>query len=203
MNEFNVEEPMLEGGEAVKTKDKPQKSRLSAFYEALEIIAIALMVVIMINLFVGRMMTVSGDSMYPTLHNTEKIWISNLGYTPQNGDIVVVQERNSALNDPIVKRVIATENQKVRFDFENWKVYVDGKELSEDYINYEDWCAMKSYGCPEELTVPPGCIFVMGDNRNHSTDSRDARVSFISEDDVLGKVVLRIFPLNKFGAVND
>jgi signal peptidase I len=149
------------------------------------------------------MMTVSGDSMYPTLHNTEKIWISNLGYTPQNGDIVVVQERNSALNDPIVKRVIATENQKVRFDFENWKVYVDGKELSEDYINYEDWCAMKSYGCPEELTVPPGCIFVMGDNRNHSTDSRDARVSFISEDDVLGKVVLRIFPLNKFGAVND
>ena len=203
MNEFNVEEPMLEGGEAVKTKDKPQKSRMSAFYEALEIIAIALMVVIMINLFVGRMMTVSGDSMYPTLHNTEKIWISNLGYTPQNGDIVVVQERNSALNDPIVKRVIATENQKVRFDFENWKVYVDGKELSEDYINYEDWCAMKSYGCPEELTVPPGCIFVMGDNRNHSTDSRDARVSFISEDDVLGKVVLRIFPLNKFGAVND
>ena len=80
---------------------------------------------------------------------------------------------------------------------------MDGKELSEDYINYEDWCAMKSYGCPEELTVPPGCIFVMGDNRNHSTDSRDARVSFISEDDVLGKVVLRIFPLNKFGAVND
>ena len=203
MNEFNTEEPMLEDGEAVKTKDKPTKSRMSAFYEALEIIAIALMVVIMINLFVGRMMTVSGDSMYPTLHNTEKIWISNLGYTPQNGDIVVVQERNSALNDPIVKRVIATENQKVRFDFENWKVYVDGKELSEDYINYEDWCAMKSYGCPEELTVPPGCIFVMGDNRNHSTDSRDARVSFISEDDVLGKVVLRIFPLNKFGAVND
>ena len=203
MNEFNTEEPMLEDGEAVKTKDKPTKSRMSAFYEALEIIAIALMVVIMINLFVGRMMTVSGDSMYPTLHNTEKIWISNLGYTPQNGDIVVVQERNSALNDPIVKRVIATENQNVRFDFENWKVYVDGKELSEDYINYEDGCAMKSYGCPEELTVPPGCIFVMGDNRNHSTDSRDARVSFISEDDVLGKVVLRIFPLNKFGAVND
>ena len=203
MNEFNTEEPMLEGGEFVKTQEKPQKSRISAFYETIEIIAIALIVVIMINLFAGRMMTVSGDSMYPTLYNTEKIWVSSLGYTPKNGDIVVVQERNAALNDPIVKRVIATENQTVSFDFENWKVYVDGKELSEDYINYEDWCAMKSYGCPEELTVPPGCIFVMGENRNQSTDSRDARVSFIAEDDVLGKVVLRIFPLNKFGAVDD
>ena len=181
---------------------RPQKSGASLFYEAVEIISIALIVVIMINLFVGRMTTVVGDSMYPTLHNTERLWVSRLGYTPENGDIVVIQENNSAISEPIVKRIIATENQTVKFDFENWKVYVDGVELLEDYINYEDWCAMKTYGCPEEVTVPPGYVFVLGDNRNHSTDSRDPRVGVISEDDILGKVVARILPLNKFGAVS-
>ena len=190
-NEFKTEEV------------KPQKSIASLLYETLEIISIALIVVILINLFVGRMTTVVGDSMYPTLHNTEKLWVSRLGYTPQNGDIVVIQEKNSAISEPIVKRIIATENQTIKFDFENWKVFVDGVPLEEDYINYEDWCAMKSYGCPEELVVPPGYVFVMGDNRNHSTDSRDGRVGVISEDDIMGKVVARIFPLNKFGAVGN
>lgn len=190
-NEFKTEEV------------KPQKSIASLLYETLEIISIALIVVILINLFVGRMTTVVGDSMYPTLHNTEKLWVSRLGYTPQNGDIVVIQEKNSAISEPIVKRIIATENQTIKFDFENWKVFVDGVPLEEDYINYEDWCAMKSYGCPEELAVPPGYVFVMGDNRNHSTDSRDGRVGVISEDDIMGKVVARIFPLNKFGAVGN
>ncbi len=197
MNEF---ETGNRRGEEMK-KEKPQGAA-AVFYDMLEIISVALIVVIMINLFVGRMTTVDGDSMYPTLHDTERLWISNLGYTPENGDVVVVQETNYVISGPIVKRIIATENQTVRFDFENWKVYVDGEELIEDYINYEEWCAMKNYGCPEELTVPSGYIFVMGDNRNHSSDSRDPRVGFISEDDILGKVVLRIFPLNKFGAVD-
>lgn len=198
MNEFNTENRPC--GEMKNTR--PQKSGASFFYEAVEIISIALIVVIMINLFVGRMTTVVGDSMYPTLHNTERLWVSRLGYAPENGDIVVIQENNSVISEPIVKRIIATENQTVKFDFENWKVYVDGVELREDYINYEDWCAMKTYGCPEEVTVPPGYVFVLGDNRNHSTDSRDPRVGVINEDDILGKVVARILPLDKFGAVN-
>ncbi len=198
MNEFETENSR----DLTTKKENPQKGAASVFYDILEIISVALIVVIVINLFVGRMTTVDGDSMYPTLHHTERLWISNLGYKPENGDIVVVQENNYVISEPIVKRIIATENQTVRFDFENWKVYVDGEELSEDYINYEEWCAMKSYGCPEELTVPPGCIFVMGDNRNHSSDSRDPRVSFVSEDNILGKVVVRLFPLDKFGAVD-
>ncbi len=198
MNEFETEN--RSSGEI--KEEKPQKGTAAVFYDMLEIIAVALIVVVMVNLFVGRITVVDGDSMLPTLHHTERLWISRLFYTPENGDIVVVQENNYVISGPIVKRIIATENQTVRFDFENWKVYVDGELLTEDYINYEEWYAMKSYGCPEELTVPPGCIFVMGDNRNHSSDSRDPRVGFISEDNILGKVVVRLFPLDKFGAVD-
>ncbi len=198
MNEFEVGNKF--GGEA--KKQKPQKGGAALFYEMLEIVAIALIAVIMINLFVGRMTTVDGSSMYPTLHDTERLWMSRLGYTPENGDIVVIQENNSAISAPIVKRIIATENQTVKFDFENWKVYVDGVLLEENYVNYEDFSAMKNYGCPEEVAVPAGYVFVMGDNRNHSTDSRDPRVGVISEDDILGKVVIRIFPLDRFGAVD-
>ncbi len=196
MNEFEEEKSHIG-----KMKKTPKNGAVSFFYDTLEIISIALIAVIMINLFAGRMTTVTGDSMYPTLHNTEKLWISRVGYTPRNGDIVVIQEKNSAISEPIVKRIIATENQTLKFDFENWKVYVDGVLLSEDYINYEDWSSMKNYGCPEEVTVPPGCIFVMGDNRNHSTDSRDPRVGVVSEDNILGKVVVRIFPLDRFGKI--
>ncbi len=198
MNEFETEN--RSSGEI--KEEKPQKGAAAVFYDMLEIIAVALIVVVMVNLFVGRITVVDGDSMYPTLHNTERLWISNLGYTPENGDIVVVQETNSIISAPIVKRIIATENQTVRFDFEKWEVYVDGELLAEDYINREDFTAMKNYGCPEEVVVPRGCIFVMGDNRNHSSDSRDPRVGFISEDSILGKVVVRIFPLDKFGAVD-
>ena len=139
--------------------------------------------------------------MYPTLKHGEQLIISNLFYEPQNGDIVVVQEQNGYFKGPIVKRIIAKGGQTIRFDFESWKVWVDGELLDEDYVNYQPWFPMESDGCPEELVVPEGYLFVMGDNRNGSTDSRNMSiVGFVSEDEVMGRVIFRL--TGRFGKVS-
>jgi signal peptidase I len=139
--------------------------------------------------------------MYPTLKHGEQLIISNLFYETQNGDIVVVQEQNGYFKGPIVKRIIAKGGQTIKFDFENWKVWVDGELLEEDYINYQPWFPMQSDGCPEELVVPEGYLFVIGDNRNGSTDSRNmAIVGFVSEDEVMGRVIFRL--TGRFGKVS-
>jgi signal peptidase I len=90
----------------------------------------------------------------------------------------------------------------VEFDFANWLVYVNCEQLEEDYINKLEYESMRYYGCAGKVTVPEGYVFVMGDNRNGSTDSRDSRLGFVSNDDVIGKVAFRIAPINKFGKVN-
>ena len=140
--------------------------------------------------------------MLPTLHEGERLFVVCFGYEPEKGDIVVVQDDRSVIDYPIVKRIIATGGDTVEFDFENWTVQVNGITLEEDYINKIDFVGMRSYGCAGKLTVPEGYVFVMGDNRNNSTDSRDSRVGFVSNDDVIGKVAFRIAPINKFGKVN-
>ena len=183
--------------EAVSEKE-PVKAII---YDWLEVISFSIAIVLFIFTFVGRLTTVDGDSMYPTLKHKEHLIISNLFYEPAQGDIVVVQEQNGFFSGPIVKRIIAKGGQTVKFDFENWKVWVDGELLEEDYINYQPWTSMKSDGCPEELTVPEGYLFVMGDNRHGSTDSRNmAIVGFVSEDEVMGRVILRV--TGRFGKVN-
>ena len=184
-----MEEQNISQKESVKEKE-PIKS---VVYDWLEVIAFSIAIVLLVFTFVGRLTTVDGDSMYPTLKHGEQLIISNLFYETQNGDIVVVQEQNGYFKGPIVKRIIAKGGQTVKFDFENWKVWVDGELLEEDYINYQPWFPMKSDGCPEELVVPEGYLFVMGDNRNGSTDSRNmAIVGFVSEDEVMGRVIFRI-----------
>jgi signal peptidase I len=192
-----MEEQNISQKESVKEKE-PIKS---VVYDWLEVIAFSIAIVLLVFTFVGRLTTVDGDSMYPTLKHGEQLIISNLFYETQNGDIVVVQEQNGYFKGPIVKRIIAKGGQTVKFDFENWKVWVDGELLEEDYINYQPWFPMQSDGCPEELVVPEGYLFVMGDNRNGSTDSRNmAIVGFVSEDEVMGRVIFRL--TGRFGKVS-
>ena len=185
----------------VEKYSKSGKEESISAYDIVEIIAVAFAVVIFVFNFVGRMTTVDGSSMSPTLENGERLWVMSMGYTPGNGDVVVVHEDDGELNYPLVKRIIAMGGQTIEFDFEEWSVYVDGELLEEDYVNYDYFVDMKSYGCPEKVVVPDGYVFVMGDNRNGSTDSRDDRVGFVSEDDIVGKVVCRIWPMEKFGFV--
>lgn len=181
-------------------RDKNEKSFFNDTIEWFEAVAVAVMVVLLVFTFVLRQVVVEGDSMLPTLSNGDRLIITHLFYTPNQGDIVVVNcEGEHKLNKTIIKRVIATEGQEVNIDFDNGVVTVDGAELKEDYINALTTRNDGAFSYP--VTVPEGCIFVMGDNRNHSTDSRNPEVGFLSVDDVLGKAFFRITPFNKLGFI--
>lgn len=188
--------------------DEPKLA--ASIYDWVETFCYAMALMVVLFLLVCRYVTVDGDSMRETLHDSDKLIISDLGYTPETGDIVVVKV--PAYQNPIIKRVIATEGQEVEIDFENWTVKVDGVLLEEDYINrdvnYDGvnddryvWMASPTGERVLRFTVEPGKLFVMGDNRNHSTDSRSSIVGQVDERQVLGRVLLRLFPFSAFGTV--
>ena len=184
----------------------PKKMRFAEIlFEWVEIFSSAFLTVILLFTFIFRMVTVEGPSMQETLHAKDNLIISHLFYTPKQNDIVVIQVPNSAFfTVPIIKRVIAIEGQTVNFDFDNWIVYVDGEPLAEPYVNYMDRYPMdRSSILPESLpiTVEPGKIFVMGDNRNFSADSRNAAIGQVDVNNVVGRVMFRVFPFDKVGVV--
>ncbi len=169
----------------------------------------SLTVVIFIFTLLFRGVTVSGDSMLPTLENGEYLIISDLLYTPKTGDIVVVQSPNYKNGtEPLIKRVIATSGQTIKINFYTWQVWVDGVELDEDYILFEEGFTMNVEDLTTdaqgivELVVEDNCIFVMGDHRNDSLDSRSNAVGQIDERYIMGRVVLRVTPVSKFGKVD-
>lgn len=149
------------------------------------------MVLVLLILF--RVVVVSGTSMNMTLLDGDYLLLlSNLFYrTPEQGDIVVVSKSSFDDGAPIVKRVIATEGQTVNIDFDEGVVYVDGIPLEEDYTFTP---TNLSGGVSFPLTVEEGCIFVMGDNRNGSRDSRFPEIGLVDRREVLGKVLLLFLP---------
>ena len=153
-----------------KKEEKPLSGAQEA-YEWLQILIVALVTIILVFTFVGRITPVVGESMLPTLHEGDVMLIRDIGYTdPQPGDIVVLTKEFDAARGPIVKRIIAVEGQTVDIDYQTGAVYVDGEALDEPYLNEpmeEPW-----YEDLTSVTVPEGSVFVMGDNRNHSNDSR-------------------------------
>lgn len=160
-------------------------------------IAIILTVVVLTFIFVVRVIGVEGQSMEPTLHNRDWMLISNLFYEPDYGDIVVLTKRQF-MEQPIVKRVIATEGQTIDIDFNAGRVIVDGHVLDEPYIND---LTTRQFDMQFPQTVPEGCVFVMGDNRNHSSDSRVASLGMVDKRYILGRLVFRILPINRIGTV--
>ena len=166
-------------------------------YDWFQCIVTALLLCVLVFVFLFRVVGVLGSSMVPTLHEGDKIITSNLFYTPEYGDIVVLR-KDSFDDDPIVKRVIATEGQTVDIDFDAGIVYVDGVALEENYIAEPTQRALDFSG---PVTVPEGCVFVMGDNRNGSTDSRDDRIGCVDTRYIMGKVLFRILPVSGFGSV--
>ncbi len=177
--------------------------------DGLSAVASALLIVVILFGFVFRVAVINGDSMKNTLFNNEVVVISNLNYTPKNGDIVVISRNaeNSAENakidnGPIIKRVIATENQEVDIDFEKGIVYVDKVPLVENYISSP---THRQDDIQFPITVPTGCVFVLGDNREVSLDSRSSRIGkdgMVDTRYILGKAVLRVFPFNKIGGLD-
>ncbi len=180
-----------------------------AIYDIIEMIVLAMAVTMILFMFFGRLTTVDGLSMNNTLADGEVLLVTNLGTAPERGDIVVFQSPGSHLKDPIVKRIIATEGETVDIDFENWIVYVDGEPLYTDedgnparepYVNYENM-RMFQYDRDFPYTVPEGEVFVMGDNRNHSNDSRGTDIGTIDRRHIFGKVIFRLKPFSRIGTV--
>lgn len=167
-------------------------------FEWVEAIAEAIIPVVIILAFVFRVVNVDGDSMLNTLHDRDKIIVSEWYYKPKNGDVVVIR-RGQYLDEPIVKRVIATEGQTLSIDFNSGSVVVDGVVLNETYIKEKMW--LREDGNIPSV-IPQGYCFVMGDNRNDSLDSRSKAVGLIKNGDVKGRVSFIIFPFNRIGTVN-
>lgn len=174
-----------------------EKEKKPFLFDLISVISTAVVIVTIAFVLIFRTVGVSGNSMYPTLKDGDRIILSACLYKPENGDIVVTCQPSkvSYIESVLVKRVIATAGQTVNIDFEKGIVYVDGKALDEPYINAPTHDQEDFRG---PMTVPEGYIFVMGDNRNESTDSRDMRVGFIREDYVLGKALFRIVPFGQF-----
>ncbi|MBR0466013.1 MAG: signal peptidase I [Clostridia bacterium] len=173
----------------------------------LRIFAMVIVVIVFIFTFVFKPATIEGSSMESTLFENQKVIITNLFYTPKYGDVVVISRNiensfeNSASksNLPIIKRVIATEYQTVDIDFEKGIVYVDGVALDEPYVNTP---TNLKYDIDFPVMVEKGCVFVLGDNRNVSLDSRSSQIGnngMVDTRYILGRVICRVFPLNEFG----
>ena len=160
----------------------------------------ATVALVLLFVFVGRPVMVDGDSMLPTLQDRELMLIRQAGYTPQPGDVVVLRKEFRNVTGPIVKRIIAVEGQNVEIDYAAGTVAVDGVVLTEDYIL--EPMVRQSWQTVTTLTVPEGRVFVMGDNRNISDDSRDEALGAVEEAYILGQAVAVLFPFQNFGAIS-
>ena len=177
------------GDEAsAKNKKKENRGKLSVF-EVFEAIIGALVVITIIFTFFFRVFKVDGPSMKPTLQHNDRVIVSTVGYEPEKGDVVVISE-TADLDEPIVKRVIAVSGDTVDINFTTGVVTVNGTEE-----NYTDELTAQQFDIAFPITVPEGTVFVLGDNRANSLDSRSTRVGCVDERFIVGKVLGRVFPL--------
>ena len=183
---------------AVSEEEKAEKeaSVRVDLYEWIQSLMTALVICMAVFILCVRTIDVSGSSMFPTLHDGDKMLVSNLLYQPKAGDIVVFKTDNYDPERALVKRVIATEGQEISIDFDRGVVYIDGLPVEEDYIAELTKTKLDFIG-PQ--TVPEGCIFVMGDNRNASTDSRKKEIGMVDNRMLLGRAYYVLFPVNDMG----
>ena len=183
-------------------KENENTVGLSEFvFEMAGAVFTALIVVLLILTFFVRQVTVSGNSMTDTLQDQDRLLVTNFMYTPQNGDIIIISHGN-IYSDPIIKRVIAVGGQRLDINYDTNEVIVDGVVQYEPYIKgktrqLSNSTSLEEYG----NIIPEGYIFVMGDNREGSLDSRSKDIGLIPVSNVIGKAQLRIIPFDTFGSV--
>ncbi|MBQ7187265.1 MAG: signal peptidase I [Ruminococcus sp.] len=195
--------------EEVTAKAAPEEEKLSLVDELLdwaEAFIIAIFTVVLIFIFFLRVVEVSGPSMNPTLNDKDRLILTHLNYTPERGDIIVCNAPE--LEKCIIKRCIGIGGDTVVVDYNTNSVFVNGEKLQEDYLG-EGMKGNLALFDSEYMTeknvytykVPEGTVFAMGDNRNHSTDSRSSYVGFVKLENILGKVFFRFLPFGSFGSV--
>ncbi|MGL5713651.1 MAG: signal peptidase I [Paraclostridium sp.] len=179
----------------VKLKDKIKKE----VFEWIKIIITSLVIALVITHFV-RPTLVQGSSMYPTLEEKDYLIINRVAYNrknPNKGDIIVFKTellQDNGKKKDLVKRVIGLPGDHIKIN--NQKVYLNGELLEEEYLD----STIITEG-NMDITIPDGKVFVMGDNRQHSMDSRDPDVGLVEIDDIMGKVMVRLLPFDKIGKV--
>lgn len=203
--QFSPNEPLTEP--AMPAPKKKARSVAEVLFDYVEMFAWAVFIVMIVFTFGFRICQVEGPSMEDTLQEGQRLLLRSAFYTPKQDDIIVFHMTKNGYTGnekTLVKRIIALEGQEVVIDTNAKTITVDGvlyedshrylkdynDSYNKDYFRYDfDW----STGI-FKTTVPEGCVFVMGDNRNHSSDSRNTSVGFVDKNCILGKVVLRFAP---------
>lgn len=200
----STESPAEEAA-AEPAEDEKKVDWFGEIAEILETMLISVFTVMLVFGYLMRPVTVDGRSMVPTLYNGDKLVMYRLFYQPHHGDVVVVNnhgghvfsgdrvvDTGASLDECIIKRVIATGGQKIEIKAAEGQVYVDDVLLDEPYINELTYTDDHAFEYP--ITIPEGYVFVMGDNRNHSSDSRSLFVGLVDKDDVMGRAFFRFKP---------
>jgi len=188
---------------------------VEGFFGFVETFFITMMLASLLFIYFLRVTTINGESMLETLHPDDKVIMTAFYGEPHQGDIVVLDAKESVtmneagelvkgrgMDKLLVKRIIACEGQTVSFDFQRGIVYVDGEEYRESYISGLTHTDEGAFTGNYPVTVPEGYVFVLGDNRRNSRDSRSSELGFVDVDNIIGKVLFRIAPYSDIGKVD-
>ena len=192
-DEMMNEEQLEQSAELPQEENQEKKDWKKTVFKDFRDILVTVCCFMLIYVVFFRSVVVVGSSMKDTLVNGDRLLlISTVLYTePKQGDVIVASKASFKDGEPIVKRVIAVGGQTVDIDFETGTVYVDGQALEESYISSP---TTNDMGTQFPLTVPEGSLFVMGDNRGSSLDSRSPQIGLVSQREIIGKVILLMIP---------
>lgn len=212
------DKPEKQSGKTEKSNEEKQ-SVIAEIFDYYELCIFSICAVIVIFSFFIRLCRVDGQSMEDTLHNNEMLLVTDVLYTPERGDVIVFHQTGGqnkdiysfSLNEPIVKRVIATAGEWIDIQLSDGRlkvtIYDNNMEnpctLEEDYAKYSGSPSWNPTGYHEyPMQIPEGYVFVMGDNRWDSTDSRSTLIGLVDTRRILGRAVLRVTPFSKFGTID-
>ena len=199
-------EPILRPDSAGSSAGEPKKEDTAGWagdlFTWLQALTFALVIIMIVFTFFARIIGVDGHSMEPTLQDRDMLLLQCAGYEPRQGDVVVLHKSFSTTGEPIVKRVIAVGGQSVHIDYDTSTVYVDGEPVDDSYLGETMVQPGSSTMQGTDWDIPEGSVFVMGDNRNNSSDSREESLGPVENQYVLGRALVVLFPFSHFGSIH-
>ena len=199
-------EPILRPDSAGSSAGEPKKEDTAGWagdlFTWLQALTFALVIIMIVFTFFARIIGVDGHSMEPTLQDRDMLLLQCAGYEPRQGDVVVLHKSFSTTGEPIVKRVIAVGGQSVHIDYDTSTVYVDGEPVDDSYLGEPMVQPGSSTMQGTDWDIPEGSVFVMGDNRNNSSDSRAESLGPVENQYVLGRALVVLFPFSHFGSIH-